>query len=71
MEEEGGPLEMDTPKGRRPGRLLDVSGGPVMLEARERFHCTLPWQGRRLVLVAYVVAGWKDCRPTMARCFRA
>ena len=57
VEEEGGVLEMDTPKGRRPGRLLNVSGGPVMLEARERFHCTLPWQGRRLVLVAHVVAG--------------
>ena len=57
MEEEGGPLEMDTPKGRRPGRLLEVSNGPVVLEARERYHCTLPWQGRRLVLVAYVVAG--------------
>ena len=48
---------MDTPKGRLKGRLLDVADGPVLLEAQSCFHCTLPWEGRRLVLVAYVVAG--------------
>ena len=57
MEEESGDLETDTPKGRLKGRLLEVAGGPVVLEARTCFRCTLPWQGRRLVLVAYVVAG--------------
>ena len=57
VEEEGGPVEMETPKGRPSGRLLEVSGGPVVLDAWERFHCNLLWRGRRLVIVAYVVAG--------------
>ena len=57
VEEEGGDLEMDTPKGKRNGRLLEVASGPVVLEARTCFHCALPWQGRRLVLVAHIVTG--------------
>ena len=45
VEEEGGASEMDTPKGKLKGM------------AQSCFRCTLPWEGRRLVLVAYVVAG--------------
>ena len=57
MEEDGGGCVMDTPKGKSDGKLLEVAEGPVVLEAQTCYHCTLPWEGRRLVLVAYVVAG--------------
>ena len=57
VEEDGGGCVMDTPKGKSDGKLLEVAEGPVVLEAQTCYHCTLPWEGRRLVLVAYVVAG--------------
>ena len=43
-----------TPEGLRLGRDLDVSSGPVTLEAYNSFHFTRPWTGERIVLVAYV-----------------
>ena len=57
MEEDGGNCVMDTPKGKSNGKLLEVAEGPVVLEAQTCYHCTLPWEERRLVLVAYVVSG--------------
>ena len=57
VEEDGGNCVMDTPKGKSNGKLLEVAEGPVVLEAQTCYHCTLSWEGRRLVLVAYVVAG--------------
>ena len=35
------------------GRILQVSQGPQWLSATTDLHCTLPWKGRRCVLVAY------------------
>ena len=41
------------------GRCLQVSAGPVLLDARDRVHATMPWTGTRLVLIAYSVAQWQ------------
>ena len=35
------------------GDLLDVASGPQWLPAAKSKHCTLPWTGRRCVLVAF------------------
>ncbi|CAE7029843.1 unnamed protein product [Symbiodinium sp. CCMP2592] len=37
----------------RMGTCLEVASGPVILDARDRLHATLDWQGDRLVLIAY------------------
>ena len=41
------------------GILLDVAFGPQLLDAA-CLHCTLPWQGRRLLLVGFTLKGWQD-----------
>ena len=39
------------------GALLDVSAGPVLLQAKDKVHCARPWVGgSRVVLVAYCAA---------------
>ena len=43
----------------RLGRCLQVAAGPVILDARDRVHATMPWTGNRLVLIAYSVAQWQ------------
>ena len=43
----------------RLGRCLQVAAGPVLLDARDRVHATMPWTGNRLVLIAYSVAQWQ------------
>ena len=43
----------------RVGRCLQVAAGPVLLDARDRVHATMPWTGNRLVLIAYSVAQWQ------------
>ena len=35
----------------RLGRCLPVAAGPVLLDARDRVHATMPWTGNRLVLI--------------------
>ena len=35
------------------GRLHDVSAGPVLLHAAVDRHAVLPWEGRRVVLIAF------------------
>ncbi|CAE7280515.1 unnamed protein product [Symbiodinium sp. CCMP2592] len=42
----------------RLGTCLEVASGPVILDARDRLHATLDWQGDRLVLIAYSVSQW-------------
>ena len=54
MEDGLGTIPEYTPEGLRLGRDLDVSSGPVTLEAYNSFHFTRPWTGERIVLVAYV-----------------
>ena len=43
-----------TPEGLRMGRDLEVSEGPVTLDAYDAFHFTRAWKGDRIVMVAYV-----------------
>ena len=54
QEQEGGVVWEDTPAGARPGTLLEVCQGPITFEAWRVYHATRPWEGRRVVLVAYV-----------------
>ena len=42
------------------GSLLPVADGPVLLSAAHQRHCVTPWQGRRVVLVAFTVRAWDD-----------
>ena len=35
------------------GRIADLSLGPQIIEAKSSIHATLPWQGDRLVLIAF------------------
>ena len=43
-----------TPEGLRMGRDLEVSEGPVTLDAYDAFHFTRAWKEDRIVMVAYV-----------------
>ena len=35
------------------GRVADLHLGPQVIEAKSAVHATLPWQGDRLVLIAF------------------
>ena len=37
------------------GRVHPVVSVPFIFEARDRYHCTEPWEGQRLVMVAFTV----------------
>ena len=60
---EGGEIWVEDPdgnheilhRGRRIlGKLLDVSAGPVLLQAQRALHCTMPWHGgSRVILVVF------------------
>ncbi|CAE7223179.1 unnamed protein product [Symbiodinium sp. CCMP2592] len=41
-----------TPLGKATGRVLQVSDNPVEFDAH-RFHCTVPWEGSRVVLIGF------------------
>ncbi|CAE7382974.1 unnamed protein product [Symbiodinium sp. CCMP2592] len=51
-----GDIEMTDPKGRvLKGHAIPWEDNKITLDARNLFHATLPWTGRRLVLVGYTV----------------
>jgi len=45
------------------GKCLPVSQGPVILDARDRMHATMPWHGDRLIAIAYNVSKAECLRP--------
>ena len=49
--EEGG-KSMCTPAGKLKGKLAEVAKGDVTFDAK-RYHCVMPWEGRRVVLVGF------------------
>ena len=59
---EGGDVWVEDPSGDREyehegatlkGKILGVSRKPQLFEARDRLRATLPWLGRRVVLISY------------------
>ena len=47
-----GNVRMTTPSGKQRGALLDVAAGPISFDA-SAYHCVMPWEGRRIVLIGY------------------
>ena len=60
-----GSVEMLHPKGHvLKGRSLPWVDGKISLDARNCYHATLPWSGRRVVLVGYTIRDFSalsDC----------
>ena len=54
VQDPSGSIPEYTPEGLRMGRDLEVSEGPVTLDAYDAFHFTRAWKGDRIVMVAYV-----------------
>ena len=50
---EGGADRFEDASGTFWGRLHEVSAEPVLLHAAVNRHAVLPWQGRRVVLIAF------------------
>ena len=60
---EGGQVWIQAdPASSKSGILLDVTAQGVYFNARERLHCTCPWTGSRVVVVAFSLRG-SDCLP--------
>ena len=60
---EGGQVWLQAdPASSKSGILLDVTAQGVYFNARERLHCTCPWAGSRVVIVAFSLRG-SDCLP--------
>ena len=38
------------------GQVLDIQQGHALFDARRSWHCTEPWEGRRVTLVAFSIA---------------
>ena len=41
------------------GKVHQITKDPFVFEARDRYHCTEPWKGHRLVMVAFTVPGYE------------
>ena len=55
QEEPGGTTLRSVHGALTAGVLLDVARSPQVLQAHQRFHCTEPWSGDRVVLVGFSV----------------
>ncbi|CAE7351602.1 NaCP60E, partial [Symbiodinium sp. CCMP2592] len=47
------------------GCLLDVAAGPTFFSKPKDFHETRPWEGRRVVMLAYSVRQCEELRPEL------
>ena len=54
VQDPSGSVPEYTPEGLKMGRDLEVSEGPVTLDAYDAYHFTRAWKGERIVMVAYV-----------------
>ena len=45
------------------GTLVPITDEPVFIEAHSHLHFTMPWRGRRIVLIAFSVAGLEELTP--------
>ena len=45
------------------GTPIPIPRKGLRFNAREAFHCTMPWTGRRLILVAFTVSRTNDLQP--------
>ena len=45
------------------GTLVPITDEPVFIEAHSHLHFTMPWRGRRVVLIAFSVAGLEELTP--------
>ncbi|CAE7203407.1 unnamed protein product [Symbiodinium sp. CCMP2592] len=52
VQDDGGQHVRATPLGKATGRVLQVCDNPVEFDAH-CFHCTLPWEGSRVVLIGF------------------
>ncbi|CAE6963869.1 unnamed protein product [Symbiodinium sp. CCMP2592] len=69
IQDDKGPRARATPLGKANGRVLQVCEGPVEFDAR-RYHCTLPWEGSRVVLVGFTpnrISSLKDDEVTVLK----
>ena len=53
VQDDDGPIPFSLNGEMLRGSLLDLQQGPVHFEARDRYHCTMPFSGRRVVLIAF------------------
>ena len=45
------------------GTLVPITDEPAFIEAHSHLHFTMPWKGRRVVLIAFSVAGLEELTP--------
>ena len=45
------------------GDLVPITDEPAFIEAHSHLHFTMPWRGRRVVLIAFSVAGLEELTP--------
>ncbi|CAE7362158.1 FCPC, partial [Symbiodinium sp. CCMP2456] len=45
------------------GTIVPITAEPVFIEAHSHIHFTMPWRGRRIVLIAFSVSGIEELNP--------
>ena len=63
LEDDGGTVPQTRGESEIWGTPIPIPRKGLRFNAREAFHCTMPWTGRRLILVAFTVSRTNDLQP--------